>query len=219
MPENAALRLALRLQRTPQLVSEVRTTVLPVGVTHLLEVVSGERESIERAREISGQTDAAVRRAAEFFVEQVLLHGEADAYRVLGCRQDADDKTIRRHMALLLRWLHPDSALSSPDTFAGYDRDILVHRVTQAWENLKNSERRSRYDATLERQPVSSRKNNGVSRPAPNGAGSNRHAASTVKPRKPPAAGPHPRHGKQLVVIPLGRESVLTRLARYLRLR
>jgi curved DNA-binding protein CbpA len=42
-------------------------------------------------------------------------------------------------MAMLLRWLHPD--------LDGHgERAVFASRVTRAWDNLKNKERRAVYD-------------------------------------------------------------------------
>ena len=49
-----------------------------------------------------------VREASAFFIEQILLGPDADSYRVLGADRNAAAAELRRNMALLLRWLHPD---------------------------------------------------------------------------------------------------------------
>ena len=80
-----------------------------------------------------------VTRAAAFFIEQVFLFPEADSYRVLGARPDASTVELRQHMAVLLKWLHPDTENSG-------ERAVLAHRVTQAWQDLKTEEKRAEYD-------------------------------------------------------------------------
>jgi curved DNA-binding protein CbpA len=77
--------------------------------------------------------------AAAFFIEQILLFPGADSYRVLGARQAATAGELRRNMALLLRWLHPDLDPKG-------ERSIFAGRVTKAWEDLKTPERRAVYD-------------------------------------------------------------------------
>ena len=50
----------------------------------------------------------SLREAAGFYIEQILLHPDADHYRVLGSQPGAANTELRRNMALLIRWLHPD---------------------------------------------------------------------------------------------------------------
>jgi hypothetical protein len=47
---------------------------------------------------------------------------------------------LRRNMALLIKWLHPD--MDRPG-----DQSMFVHRVTMAWDDLKTADRRAAYDA------------------------------------------------------------------------
>ena len=83
-----------------------------------------------------------VRDAAGFFIEQVMLFPEADSYRVLGASPTAANFELRRNMALLLRWLHPDIDQKG-------ERSIFAARVTKAWGDLKTPERRAAYDRQL----------------------------------------------------------------------
>ena len=83
-----------------------------------------------------------VRDAAGFFIEQVMLFPEADSYRVLGASPTAANFELRRNMALLLRWLHPDIDQKG-------ERSIFAARVTKAWSDLKTPERRAAYDRQL----------------------------------------------------------------------
>ena len=80
-----------------------------------------------------------VREAAAFFLEQVLLHADADSYRVLGATREASYAELRRNMTLLLQWLHPD--LDRREA-----RSVFAARVTRAWNDLKTPERRAAYD-------------------------------------------------------------------------
>ena len=70
-----------------------------------------------------------VRKAAAFFIEQILLYPEADSYRVLGAERNAAAGELRRNMALLLRWLHPDLDRHGTADFVG--------RVTGAWRRSR----------------------------------------------------------------------------------
>jgi hypothetical protein len=88
---------------------------------------------------LTGRSAKFLREAAAFFIEQVLLHPEADSYRVLGAGGKASNEELRRNMALLLRWLHPDRSSEGM-------RTVFASRVTNAWNNLKTPERRAAYD-------------------------------------------------------------------------
>jgi curved DNA-binding protein CbpA len=48
-------------------------------------------------------------------------------------------------MALLIRWLHPDQN-------NGAERSVFVARVTRAWNELKNDNRRAAYDLDRRRK-------------------------------------------------------------------
>ena len=80
-----------------------------------------------------------MRLAAAFFIEQILFAPDADSYRVLGANSQANAAELRRNVALLLKWLHPDVDQSG-------DRSVFVGRVTTAWNNIKTPERRAAYD-------------------------------------------------------------------------
>lgn len=142
MVDATALKLAVELVHVPSRVRPMRSAVLPDDVLTLLEIASGDAEATSRASELSGRTTDVVRNAAEFFVEQILLAPGSDSYRVLGGNAQTSSGDLRRNMALLLKWLHPDMERDSSD-----DRSVFAGRVTLAWEDLKTSERRAAYDA------------------------------------------------------------------------
>ena len=87
----------------------------------------------------SGEPMHVLKEAAVFYLTQILLHPGADSYRTLGVSPDAPQEELRRNMAWLLRWLHPD--LDQENAFDQYSR-----RVIRAWENVKTPERRAMYD-------------------------------------------------------------------------
>jgi DnaJ-like protein len=145
--ENAALKIALDLVRVPWRVRFLKAEKLPQGVALLLRIAAGDAEA-EAA--VVGMTDRrleSVHEAATFFIEQILLCPEADSYRVLGASQDADSVELRRNMALLTRWLHPDLDRHG-------ERAVFVGRVTKAWNDLKTPERRAAYDERKRSQRV-----------------------------------------------------------------
>lgn len=149
MPPPTALEVALTLVERPALVKRASRMPLPPEITFLLEVAAGESTALHSAQRMAMRSQGALRTAATFFIEQLLFIQNADSYRVLGCKRDAPRGQLRRHMALLVKWLHPDChERACRETVI--DRSVFVHRVTQAWEDLKNPERRAAYDRTLE---------------------------------------------------------------------
>ena len=70
----------------------------------------------------------------------------SDAYAVLGVTRDAPVDEIRHAYHRLARLHHPDSA-STPDTAA-------FNGIQRAWEQLRESDARARYDADLRAQEL-----------------------------------------------------------------
>jgi hypothetical protein len=147
--ESAALRIALDLVRVPWRVRLLKAEALPQGVPLLLRIAAGDREAEAQAAAMSDKSLDTVREAAAFYIEQILLCPEADSYRVLGASPDADSGELRRNMALLTRWLHPDMDRHG-------ERAVFVGRVTKAWNDLKTPERRAAYDERKRRQHAAS---------------------------------------------------------------
>ncbi len=142
MGEATALKLAIDLLHVPSRVRPMRSAALPRDVLILLEIAAGDADATQRASEASGRTQKVVRDAAAFFIEQILLAPGADSYRVLGGNAQTSSSDLRRNMALLLRWLHPDMEHNGSG-----DRSLFAGRITLAWEDLKTAERRAAYDA------------------------------------------------------------------------
>src|SRR5690349_5370437 len=135
MRSAGAIVVALELLRRPALVRAVRAAPLPLGMIGLLEVAAGDLEAIASAREATGAHPERLVEAACFFVEQILLTHRADHYRVLGANHTTSTADLRRHMALLMRWIHPD--IQGKNTKNGQvDRSVFVGRVTSAWQTL-----------------------------------------------------------------------------------
>jgi hypothetical protein len=139
MSDLDALRAAVYLFHLPSAVRAQREKPLPEGMQALLEVAADETNAAAAAAARLERPTDVVREACAFFIEQILLAPEADAYRVLGVSRDASDIELRRHRALILRWVHPDMDRAG-------DRSVYAGRVTGAWEALKSSERRAAYD-------------------------------------------------------------------------
>lgn len=144
MSSRMALKIAIDLLHSPSRVRLTRTEPLPDDVLTLLRIVAGDGEteiaaafSVDRSRDV-------VRQAAIFFVEQILFAPDSDSYRVLGASAETGAHELRRNVALLLRWLHPD--VDPRD-----DRSVFIGRVTAAWNDVKTPERRAAYDDQLRR--------------------------------------------------------------------
>ena len=139
MAEATAVKVAIDLLHVPSRVRYLRSEPLPDGVLTVLRVAAGDGTAEADAAEALGRPAEMVRMASAFFIEQLLLHPEADSYRVLGADRSATASELRRNMALLLRWLHPDVDRRGT-------RSMFAGRVTGAWETLKTPERRAAYD-------------------------------------------------------------------------
>jgi hypothetical protein len=142
MGDTTALKVAIDLLHLPSRVSPLRSGPLPEGVVMLLRIVSGDEAATANGAYWSGRPPKIVHEAAAFFIEQILLFPGADSYRVLGADQNATAAELRRNMALLFRWLHPDVNQRG-------ERSIFARRLTRAWEDVKTSERRAVYDKAL----------------------------------------------------------------------
>lgn len=139
MSDRMALKIAIDLMHVPPQVRLFRAEPLPDDVLVLLRIAAGDEEVERTAVGLTGRSRETIRRAATFFIEQILFAPDADSYRVLGANPQASAGDLRRNVALLLRWLHPDLDPRG-------ERSIFVGRVTAAWNNLKTPERRAAYD-------------------------------------------------------------------------
>lgn len=139
MKDASALRLALELVHSPWQSRRVRSAPLPDDVETLLHIAAGDEQTLAHTIEATGRSRDVIVDAAAFYIEQVLLCSDENSYRVLGVGPEATIGELRRNMALLLRWLHPDLDRQG-------ERSIFASRVTNAWNNLKTPERRQAYD-------------------------------------------------------------------------
>lgn len=151
MREPAALQAALALAKRPAQVRRARRQHLPPGITFLLEVAAGDDDAVATACRMTGRADEVLRQAAGFYIEQALLSHGADSYRVLGSCSDDPRETLRRHMVLLMKWLHPDVA-ARHRAKADVDRSVFANRIAEAWDNLKTADRRAAYDVSIRRE-------------------------------------------------------------------
>jgi DnaJ domain len=139
MSERMALLVAVDLLHVPSRVRFARSAPLPEGMSILLRIAAGDKEAERRAVELTDCSKDIVRQAATFFIEQILFTPDTDSYRVLGASQRATAGELRRNLALLSKWLHPDGN-------ARNDRSVFIDRVTAAWNDVKTPERRAIYD-------------------------------------------------------------------------
>ena len=140
MSREPAVKVAIDLVQVPSRVRRFRSEPLPDGVLTLLRIAAGEEADLAAASQAVGRPPELVRAAAAFFVEQILLAPGADSYKTLGAHQTSTAGELRRNMALLLRWLHPDKDPNG-------SRSLFASRVIAAWETLKTPERRAAYDS------------------------------------------------------------------------
>jgi hypothetical protein len=139
MSDADALKAAIDMLHIPSQVRAMRLSYLPKGTPLLLRLAAGEPEAEREAQNLSGRSPDFCRQAAIFFIEQILLAPEADSYRILGLTRTAPPDELRAHMALLLKWLHPDLSRDS-------HKSLLTRRVIRAWDQLKTPERRRQHD-------------------------------------------------------------------------
>ena len=173
-PSQPALRLAIDLVHVPSRAHALRRERLPSDVDVLLRIASGDEAVIQDAARTTGRYEQVIRDAATFYVEQVMLSPDADSYRVLGATPFASAEELRRNMALLMHWLHPDLRHDP-------HRSVLATRVSQAWETVKTVERRMAYDQLqLTKLETRERSRNAKSR------GLTRRGGATAEPAGPP---------------------------------
>jgi hypothetical protein len=110
---------------------------LPPGVTTLLQAAAGNPFA-------DGSGSDETQRAAQFFIEQVLLAHHANHYRVLGLEPGASTGEIKEHHRLLMRLFHPDR-----QTLPDERRDALATRINQAYNVLRSPDARTAYELTL----------------------------------------------------------------------
>ena len=108
MSDRMALKIAIDLMHVPSQVRLFRSEPLPDGVLMLLRIAAGDDEAENAPPLLTDRSRDVVRQAATFFIEQILFAPNADSYRVLGASPQASGSELRRNVALLLRWLHPD---------------------------------------------------------------------------------------------------------------
>ena len=122
------INLALDLARMPALAHAIEKPALPEDIFEVMRIAAGATEVCQLASQATGQPPAVLIEAARFYLQQVLLRRDADAYRVLGLPPGASRELARRHMRCLLQWLHPDVNRDWDSAYA--------ERVLNAWREV-----------------------------------------------------------------------------------
>jgi hypothetical protein len=129
IPPNHALESAIALSRAPRLTRVMRSMPLPEGLTFLLQILSGERQALVEAQQMTGLDEKVILSIIEFYVLRVLLFRGASSHRILGVEPEAERSQMRRHMGYLMNWLHPDREASTL-------RVAFARRVLDAWRQI-----------------------------------------------------------------------------------
>lgn len=159
-----ALELALWLHRAPARRAALLGRPLPDGIGLLLRVAGGAHDQVAAAATITGEDEATVLEAVRFYLQQILFHDEADAWRVLGLRPGAPQSQAREHHRLLQQWLHPDRR--GPDDW----ESVYATRVNRAWSDLKSGNLQGSSRQGGEAVPVASRSRFSGDHPIPSPA-------------------------------------------------
>jgi hypothetical protein len=176
-----ALHHALELAERPAIAGLMRKQPLPADIVTLIRIAANSEDDLSGAAARTGRPPDFIRSAATLYLQQVLLHPGADAYRTLGVSPGASQEVLSQHMRLLMKWLHPDRD-------RGDWESAFAERVSGAWDQLKTAERRAQYDRAHPVTPpkTGSRKRRSARRrPAPAGSmpgGRHRRRGGRVSP-------------------------------------
>jgi hypothetical protein len=121
--------------------------VLPQILADLSRAERSEHADVLRevSEERGVEIDELARRA-QLTLASLLLPASGTFYEILGVPPHASTREIRRHWAAAIRRYHPDR-------FGGQNPwlDAQAQRLIEAYETLRDPERRRRYDAELGR--------------------------------------------------------------------
>jgi DnaJ domain len=119
--------------------------------TLLTELIGGERSryaaECRRAAAEAGITLEELARRAEFLLACLILPQAGTYYELLGITPNASPEEIRQRWAVLIQRYHPDHLGRSDGWVADQAR-----RLIEAYQTLKNPERRRCYDTALLRE-------------------------------------------------------------------
>jgi DnaJ-domain-containing protein 1 len=121
--------------------------------TVLADLAAGERsryaDLLRHVADARGIAFTELAHRAEFLLACILLPRAGTYYEVLGVVPTASPDEIRRRWATLIQRYHPDRLSAS-----GGWVDEQARRLIDAYQTLKDPERRRRYDAEIEPQPA-----------------------------------------------------------------
>lgn len=118
--------------------------ILPSGISILLRLAGGVSLDDEEFVAPPVVPVPELRKAARFFIEQVLLARDSDHYRILGVSPDASIEEIKENHRLLMRIFHPDRMESVSEADAGF-----AARINLAYNALRLPADRAAYDTKL----------------------------------------------------------------------
>jgi hypothetical protein len=142
MPARSALRFALDLLRQPLLAGVMREQPLPSDLLLVIQAAAADEAAICAAAQATGERPERIREAAILYLQNVLLTGNPDHYRVLGVAADTPQDELRVHFTWMMKWLHPDRTRNDWDS-------AFAPRVLSAWNALRTPERRAAYDTNV----------------------------------------------------------------------
>lgn len=146
---SAIAALALAIRHAPARHSELLrgNAPLPPGVGILLRLAGGTSlQELDPALASLGPENE-LRKAALFFIEEVMFRRDADHYRLLGLPPEATPEQIKEHHRLLMRMFHPDR-----DSHLDERREQFATRANLAYNTLRDAGARADYDASLKPQ-------------------------------------------------------------------
>ena len=119
---------------------------LPAGVADLLTTPANvlSDQHIEETAATLNATVNECRELVPFFIKQALLDSGGDYYRILGLPNNANASQIKKHYHYLIRLFHPDRDVSDDN----WD-ELYAPRINEAYNVLRNENKRSRYDEGL----------------------------------------------------------------------
>jgi len=123
---------------------------IPPGFSEFLDVLS-KREGHEAWGEfddIQGATIQELREAGFFLVKRILFVEDANHYRLFGLDPSTTTQEIRERYRLLIGLFHPDKM-----PFGDEWSELYAPKINDAYNILKNSDKRSRYDEDIGLHP------------------------------------------------------------------
>lgn len=127
---------------------------LPADIEEILKCAAGDSAAVAAASAAAGARPVVAESACRWFIRHVLFRPGASYYWNLGVERDASLELIRAHYRHLISVFHPDR-LQQSDERDWYES--FAKRVNEAYNTLKNTESRSRYDRLQATQAGSAR--------------------------------------------------------------